>query len=59
MIIQGGSFNPGVSTGGSFRANDPWWDTADNHDWAFHSIDLPRAWSVFGSQEKNEVIYMS
>jgi hypothetical protein len=51
----GGFFNHSASTMGSFRTNDPWWDTNDDRDWAFHTIDLPLAWAVFGTQERQNV----
>jgi hypothetical protein len=49
----GGFFQSGVTSGSSFRTDDNWWNTAG--DWAFHTIDLPWAWAVFGTQERQNV----
>ncbi|MCL2048345.1 MAG: S8 family serine peptidase, partial [Defluviitaleaceae bacterium] len=48
----GGFFNSSVTTGSSFRTNDDMWDRG--YDWAFHTIGLPWAWSVFGAHVRQE-----
>jgi hypothetical protein len=35
----------------NFRTDDAWWND-NNHTWAINRIDLPRAWAVFGTQER-------
>ena len=49
----GGFLAPGVTSGSPFRTNDKnRWDTG--RAWTHHTIDLPRTWSVFGAQVRQE-----